>query len=222
MSYYTTDAEQKEKLLKWWKEYGWASILGVVLAIVIVVGWQVYRRYELRQAQHASLVYATMLSSSYAHDIPSAQSAAKALITQYSGTSYADMARLWLANQAVNAKQYAQASSELKQLADHGHMSALRQIAVLRLASIDLQLKQPKQALEALGTVYDKGFMARVNEYKGDAYWQMNQPEKARAHYQQAVAEYQQAGVPAPAVAMKLADVPNIAPHHTTITGSKA
>ncbi|PIQ44030.1 MAG: hypothetical protein COV52_09055 [Gammaproteobacteria bacterium CG11_big_fil_rev_8_21_14_0_20_46_22] len=222
MSYYTTDAEQKEKLLKWWKEYGWATILGVVLAVVIVVGWQVYRRHQLHQAQQASLVYATMMSSSYAHDLSSAKSAANALSTQYSGTSYADMAHLWLAAQAANAKHYQQALSELKQVSEHGHMKALRQIAVLREASIQLQLKQPSLALKALDTVYDKGFIARVNEYKGDAYWQMNQPEKARAHYQQAVAQYQKAGVPAPAVAMKLAGVPNITPHHLNTTGSNA
>lgn len=209
MSTYLSDAEQIEKLRKWWKEYGWATILGVALAIILVVGWQVYQRYKLHQAQHASLVYATMMSSSYDGDMSSAKAAANDLIKQFHGTSYADIANLWLAKQAATASNYDQALTYLETVEAHGHMSALRQIAALRRAEIYIQLKQNKLAMTALATTYDKGFTPRIDELKGDVYWQMKDFTNAKTWYQQAQQAYDKAGLPAPMLSMKLADVPD-------------
>lgn len=210
MSDYSTDAEQVEKLRKWWKDYGWATTLGVVLAIVLVVGWQVYRRHELGKAQNASLIYATMMSNSHDNNTASANSAAKALIKNFPGTSYSDLANMWLAKYEVTQKQYQKAMPYLEQVQAHGSMKSLRQIASIRRSEILLQLNKPNNVLIALGQIYDNAYLGRIDELKGDAYWLLKNSSDARRWYQSATQAYQKVGLPAPLVAMKLADLPQI------------
>lgn len=211
MSHYTSDAEQVEKLRRWWKEYGWATALGIVLAIIIVVGWQVYRRYESHKEQGASLIYTTMMSNSYDKNFTSATNAANALIKDYAGTSYADLANMWLAKYAVTQEHYQQALQYLQKVQAHGAMKSLQQIAAIRRAEIFLQLDKPKMTLAAIAQVYDKAYMGRIDELKGDAYWAMKNLDSARRWYQLSSQAYQKVGLPAPLVAMKLADLPQMA-----------
>jgi len=208
MSHYETDAEQVERLRKWWKEYGWALIVGVAIAIIIVVGWQVYTRYEQHKAQHASLIYATMMSNSHDGQMKSATEAAKSLTTDFSGTAYADLARLWMAKQAVKNHQYDDALADLQHVQVHGKMSSLREMANLARAEILLQLKQPEQALATLGQIYDKAYIPRVDEMKGDIYFFMKKYTQARQSYQAAKAAFDRQGIPSTFVQMKLASVP--------------
>jgi len=206
--YYTTDEQQVERLRKWWKEYGWATTLGVVIAIVIVVGWQMFRRHELAKAQQASLVYATMMSADYAQQTDVASQAADILKKKFSGTSYADLANLWSAQNAVSKQQYPAAIQSLEAVRLHGHMTTLRQIAAIREAQIDLQLKKPAQAITRLSTVYDKAYQPQIDEVIGDAYLMQTKTEAARTAYENALAGFTKLHLSSSLLEMKLANLP--------------
>lgn len=205
---YLNEQQQVEQLKAWWKEYGLALVAGIVIAVLIVVFWRYYQRYELAKSQQASLVYTTMINSDLSQQEQSAIDSANSLISQYPRTSYAALAALWLAKDALQKQDYPTAEHQLQWVVDHAKMNSLRQIARLRLAYIALQQQQPKIALDILSKLDDKAYSGLVSETQGDAYLAMNNVEQARTYYQKAMTELPDPTLTQPLLAMKLANLP--------------
>ena len=205
---YLTDEEQVERLRAWWKEYGLAIVAGIIIAIIVVVGWRYYSSYKTKVSQSASLVYTTMINSTFSDQQASAIQAANTLKTKFSKTPYAAYAALWLAKNAVEQNNYQQALSQLQWAQQHTSMPAVAQVALLRMAEINLQMNKPQQALQLLKTVKDKAYLGLVDEARGDAYLQMKNTAAATAAYQQALKNLPQPDRSRPLLAMKLASLP--------------
>ncbi len=205
---YLTEEEQVERIRKFWKEYGLAIVAGIIIAIIVVLGWRYYKGHEARRSQAASLIYTTMINGTLGGQIDSATAAANSLKKDYASSPYASMAALWLAKQAVAKHQYDQASTQLQWTLDHAKMSSLRQTARLRLAQIRLQQANPEAALQLLTKVDDSAYLGMIDEIRGDAYLQLKQTAKANAAYQQALKELPEPDRTRPILAMKIADLP--------------
>lgn len=205
---YLNEQQQVEQLKTWLKEYGLSIVIGVVLAILIVFGLRFYYRYEAQRAQQASMLYTTMINSVLSEQASNAQDAAQSLVSQYSSTPYASIARLWLAGQSAQNQDYKAASTQLDWVMQHAKMTAFRQVARLESAQISLQQNQPDQALQTLSVIDDKAYLGLIDEIRGDAYLQEKQIEKARMQYQLALKEIPQPTLTQPVLAMKLANLP--------------
>lgn len=205
---YLNEQQQVEQLKAWWKEYGLALVAGIVIAVLIVLFWHYYQRYEMTKTQQASLIYTTMINSDLSQQEQSAIDAANSIIKQYPRTSYAALAALWLAKDALQKQDYPSAEHQLQWVTDHAKMNSLRQVARLRLAYIALQQQQPKIALQILNKVDDKAYLGLVSEIQGDAYLAMNNVDQARQYYQKAMQELPDPTLTQPLLAMKLADLP--------------
>jgi predicted negative regulator of RcsB-dependent stress response len=194
MSTYRSEEEQVEVIKRWWKEYGFATITGIILAIILVLGWQYYQRYEIANTQQASFVYQELIgiqmNPDKAKNNADAVSAyANDLITHYAHTPYAKLASLWLAKVAVDQRKLNDAMGHLEWVMSHtSSHDALHAIAQIRLARIYLAQNQPQDVLTLLNNFSNKDYMGVALAAKGDAYLKLNQVHDARDAYQQALA----------------------------------
>lgn len=207
MTDYLTEEEQVAQLKRWVKEYGLTVLLGVVLAFIIVSGWNYWQSYRTKNLLHASAIYDEMLTLIVQNNSQAVTDHAQKLIKHYSNTPYAQMAALALARQAIALKQYGPAQTQLNWVITHSKNPAIREIARLRAARISITEKKPDAALTLLATVDDKSFNSLINEIKGDAYLELQNKTAAKHSYQLALQELPNAAMLRPILQMKYDDL---------------
>jgi len=205
---YITEEQQIETLKKYWKEYGFSIVLGIILAIVVGSGWRFYQKYKTQKSEQASLIYERVMIDLVNNQNDDAKQQANHLIQQFSGTPYAKLAALTLAKQAVNQNKLDKAIDSLHWVVNHASNRALKQIAKIRLSRIYIQQNKAEQALKTLTTINAKSYKGLVLETQGDAYLKLGQTNKARDAYQAALKATPNPEVMRPILQMKLNNLP--------------
>lgn len=203
MTDYLTEEEQIELLKNWLKQYGLIILVGILIAMVFVSGWQFWQKHQAKIQTHASIIYDDMLTLRAQNKLDTARIKAEKLRTRYAKTVYASMSAFMLARDAVEQKNYQRALSELKWVIDYGRIPALKQIARLRSARILITLKQPQASIQLLNHVDDKTFLGLIDEVIGDAHLSLKNESKARESYQKALTELPNAQIIRPLLQMK-------------------
>jgi predicted negative regulator of RcsB-dependent stress response len=108
-----------------------------------------------------------------------------------------------MAKDSLNNKDYKMAETHLKWVINHSDVSAIEQIASIRLARVLLAENKPDDAIKQLTVVKDKNFLGLIDEVKGDAYLMLNQQQKARQSYGKALTELPNAQIIRPLLQMK-------------------
>ena len=181
------DDEQTEKIRHWWKKNGSAIIVGLVLGIGSVAGYQGWGVYQTRQAEAASDLYQEMLRSLENEALTRVRESADRLISKFGSTAYADAASLMLARLDVEAGQPEQAGHHLSRVIDHSKDSAMQHIARLRLVTLALDQGDLKWADQLLKIQPMGGFESRYDELRGDIFTARNDLKNARNAYQSAL-----------------------------------
>ena len=179
--------EQTEKIRHWWKKNGSAIIVGLVLGIGSVAGYQGWGVYQTRQAEAASDLYQEMLRSLENEALTRVRESADRLISKFGSTAYADAASLMLARLDVEAGQLEQAGHHLSRVIDHSKDSAMQHIARLRLVTLALDQGDLKWADQLLKIQPMGGFESRYEELRGDIFTARNDLKNARNTYQSAL-----------------------------------
>ena len=179
--------EQTEKIRHWWKKNGSAIIVGLVLGIGSVAGYQGWGVYQTRQAEAASDLYQEMLRSLENEALTRVRESADSLISKFGSTAYADAASLMLARLDVEAGQLEQAGHHLSRVIDHSKDSAMQHIARLRLVTLALDQGDLKWADQLLKFQPMGGFESRYDELRGDIFTARNDLKNARNAYQGAL-----------------------------------
>ena len=179
--------EQTEKIRHWWKKNGSAIIVGLVLGIGSVAGYQGWGVYQTRQAEAASDLYQEMLRSLENEALTRVRESADRLISKFGSTAYADAASLMLARLDVEAGQPEQAGHHLSRVIDHSKDSAMQHIARLRLVTLALDQGDLKWADQLLKIQPMGGFESRYDELRGDIFTARNDLKNARNAYQSAL-----------------------------------
>jgi predicted negative regulator of RcsB-dependent stress response len=179
--------EQTEKIRHWWKKNGTSIIVGLVLGVGSVAGYQGWGIYQNRQAEVASDLYQDMLRHLEEGALTPARESSDRLILRYTSTVYSDAALLMLAKLDVEAGHSDQAARHLNQVIEDSKDTAMRHIARLRLAVLALDsgdLDRVDQLLE----IDDKGsFESHYDELRGDVSVARNDLKAARNAYQSAL-----------------------------------
>lgn len=209
MTEYLTEQEQIEMLKQWIKQYSLVILAGLLISLVTITGWRYWQARQLSILHHASSIYDEMLTARAQNDSTATQLQSEKLFSHYSGTTYAQMAALMLARDAVNQKNYSEAEKQLQWVINHSSTPSFRQIARVRLARIYINENKAEESLNVLKTVDDKSFNGLTNEIRGDALLAMKDRAKAREAYQQALKELPNAEVIRPLLQMKF---DNLAP----------
>ena len=89
MEIYDSEEEQVAALKAWWKENKNSVIIGAVLGISLVIGWNYWQAQKLKQAEQASALYSELLNFVSHNQKESAEKVSELIIKQYGSTSYA-------------------------------------------------------------------------------------------------------------------------------------
>jgi predicted negative regulator of RcsB-dependent stress response len=187
MATYDLDEQERlDELKAWWKRWGNWVLIGIAVLVAAAAGWRYWQHRTLTQSLEAGMVYEKLTQALAANDGKTAREAGAALIDQYAGTAYAPRAALLLARLNAGAKDLKSAQAQLEWAVSHSKEPALRDLARLRLAGVQLDQRQFDAALKTLAATHSDAFAARFDDLRGDVLLAQGKPGEARAAYQAA------------------------------------
>jgi len=188
---YLSERDQVEALKKWWVENGKSVIMGILLGLGALFGWQKWQDHVRSQAESASEVYQDLMVALGNQDEQKrAGELADKLIVEHPASAYAVFASMALAHLAVEDEDYARAADHLrKALADTDDKN-MEPLIRMRLATV-LNADGNHQAALSLLNEKDPGpYAAAYDELRGDINRAMGDTDMARSSYQQALEKY--------------------------------
>ena len=178
--------EQIDLLSVWWDKYKY--LLGMLLAASVI--FIVYRDYSISSSNVNEFESARLYDDFLSSTLIDKKTKAKEIIDLYSDTLYADFAALHLAKISVEESNLEQAEQHLNWVIARSSswdskFNPVRSIAKLRLAKIFLEQDSPQAALDLLKE--EQTLTASLFEVRGDAERSLNQINKAKLSYLQAL-----------------------------------
>jgi predicted negative regulator of RcsB-dependent stress response len=203
------EQEQIDEMKAWWAEYGNYVIAGVVIAVGLIIGFNLYKSNKLEAQIAASEMYETLAVHVTDGDVEDAESVAGQLASNYANTAYAAQSRLAMARLYMDNNRDQDAVEALRELLEMRGNGPLKHVGRSRLARILLYQEKPQEVLDLLEGQDNEAFVGLYAEARGDAYVALGQFAEADEAYRAALA----AGggtVNAGLVQMKLLDLPEI------------
>lgn len=193
MATYDLDEQERlDELKAWWKRWGNLVMLGLAVVIAAAAGWRYWQNRTVTQSLEAATVYEKLTQSLAANDVKGAREAGAMLIDQYKGTAYAPRAALLLAKLNVAGQDLKSAQAQLEWAAANSKEPAVKDLAHLRLAGVQLDQKQYDAALKTLSGTHSDAFAFRFHDLKGDVLLVQGKQADARAAYQAAFSKMQE------------------------------
>ena len=150
-------------------------------------GYRYWIDWQEDIAEAASAHFVQMIEALESSDSSTVVEQAGTLISDYSGTEYATLARFALARSLVESGNYDQAQAQLEKIIGTVGDAPLGYLARKRLASLQLQSSQADQALITLSVEFPPAFSASMDELKGDIYAQQGNIDEAAIAYRRAL-----------------------------------
>ncbi len=189
MEIYDSEEAQVEALKRWWKENGQSTIIGLVLGIAIILGWNFWQDHKKTQAAQASAIYSELLLALTGDKQDSVLKLAERLKAEYPKTEYAVYSQLLLAKLKVQQGDLTTAKSILTELGN-GSSKELSNVAKLRLVRIMLASGEYEQGLALINSIdpaTSDSFSGNFDELVGDLYVALDRLDQARSSYQKAL-----------------------------------
>ena len=193
MATYDLDEQERlDELKAWWKRWGSVVMVGLAVVIAAAAGWRYWQNRTVTQSLEAAAVYEKLTQSLAANDTKGAREAGSMLIDQYKGTAYAPRAALLLAKLNVVGKDLKSAQSQLEWAVANSKEPAVKDLARLHLAGVQLDQKQYDAALKTLAASHSDAFAFRFEDLRGDVLMAQGKQAEARAAYQAAFGKMEQ------------------------------
>ncbi|MEY3288803.1 MAG: hypothetical protein RLZZ419_1045 [Pseudomonadota bacterium] len=205
MEIYDTEEEQLDAVKRWWKENGQSTIVGLVIGVIVILGWNYWQSYKKDQSEQASAIYSQLIQAIAADKKDSAEKLAERIQEQYSKTEYATYSNLLLAKIKVQQGDLTKAQTILKNLAT-GSNNEFANIAKIRLVRLMLANGQYEQGLQLINDVdpaTSSSFSGNYDELVGDLYVGLDRLDQARSSYQKAF----ESGYKSPLLQLKIDDL---------------
>ncbi|MDN5870044.1 MAG: tetratricopeptide repeat protein [Nitrococcus sp.] len=172
-----------DEIRHWWKEYGRSVIVGVIIALAAILGWQQWQAYQDRQQLAASAAYQALIADLGDGNTAAAQHRAKQLRDKHADSPYAVFAAFQMAQRYVDNDDLQAAAEELRWAVDHTQLPAFHTIARLRLARVLLGANDAKAALKVAQPAPKGPFAGQFQELIGDIHVaQSNQAAAIKAY----------------------------------------
>jgi predicted negative regulator of RcsB-dependent stress response len=205
---YLSEKEQWEWLKAQVRENAPAAVVAVLAVAAAVFGWRWWQSHQDARQLEAGAKYMRMVQSLERGDRTQSLVLLGELERDYSGSPYADQARLLAARMYVDEAQLDHAASELAMVAEHSKDQELARIARLRLARVQIAQGKPDTALATLGDSVPGAFAARYHEVRGDAYYAKGDKTAALSEYRSAQSAGAE-GTDSALLQLKIADLGN-------------
>lgn len=186
MTGYEHEKEQIDEIRKWWRQNGTAIVVGAVVGIGALVGWQLWTQYQRDIAESASAEFMLLMTELDRGDGAAVQARGEHIVTQLGGTAYADLAALALAKTAYGSGDVAQAKAQLQRVIDSAKLPEIGYVARLRLARLLLDEQQYDAALGIVQIAAPDPYASFYEELKGDVYVARGETALAKTAYTKA------------------------------------
>ena len=205
MEIYDTEEEQLEAVKRWWKENGQATIIGIVMGVALILGWNYWQDHKKAQAALASGLYSELLQATASNKLDSAEKLAERIQQQHPKTEYAAYSGLVLAKVKVQQGDLAKAESILSNIAkgSNKELSNIANIRLVRLMMANGQYEQGLQLINSIDPASSASYSGNYDELVGDLYVALDRLELARSSYQKAF----ESGYRSPLLQLKIDDL---------------
>ena len=202
MEAYNPD-DQLANLKNWWKQYGQALIVGVIIGLLLLAGGNYWRQYKIKRAETASLLYESLLTDLQQGKSDSVSAAATKLMQDYEATPYAGKSALLMARLRFDAKDVAGMRTHLEWAMKNATEVAVQHSARLRLGRLLLDQGETAAVLALVNIKDTNGFVSEYEELKADALLAQGDRDGARRAYQAAIEKTPRASLYLQALTMK-------------------
>ena len=186
MEAYNPD-DQLANLKNWWKQYGQALIVGVIIGLLLLAGGNYWRQYKIKRAETASLLYESLLTDLQQGKSDSVSAAATKLMQDYEATPYAGKSALLMARLRFDAKDVAGMRTHLEWAMKNATEVAVQHSARLRLGRLLLDQGETAAVLALVNIKDTNGFVSEYEELKADALLAQGDRDGAHRAYQAAI-----------------------------------
>lgn len=192
-AYDLEEQEQLSAIKAWWEKNGNLVSWVATAVAVVVLGVQGWRWYHANQASEAGALYASVLQSVEKSDPAKARMFAGDLVAKFPGETAADLGALLAAKTDAEGGDLKGAALKLQWVIDNSKDVALREMARLRLAAVQIDQQSYDEALKTLESKPDEPFLPRFEDLRGDAYAAKGAAKDAAAAYKRALDAYDKA-----------------------------
>lgn len=195
MSVYMTEEEQLKAIGQWFVKHSTKLTIMLSIILLMVSAYKYWNWHLDKTRQAGSNAYEHLMLAYSNQDSKAIKAYANELTSHFANTVYGDAAHLVLAKVAVSKEKYAKAKQELNFVVQHSGVSALKQIAKMRLARVFAAEKDYEGALKQLSQIDNDAYLPAVSELKGDIYASLGRFQEAVNAYQLAIKESNGQGV---------------------------
>jgi len=179
--------EQGEQVQKWLRENAMSILIGIGLGLVLLFGWQQWRTHRAQHSLDAAVQYDALGASATKKDAEAVKQIAAKLKSDYSDTPYAMLGALREADMATERGDNETAFTALEWASQHASVDALKLVAGINLARVQIARNKAQEALAILDAQPKGSFDATIAEVRGDALAALGRKDDARAAYADAL-----------------------------------
>lgn len=185
MEIHENEHDQVDAIKRFFIENSKALVVGVILGGGALVGWRYWDNHQTESVRAASLAYQNMMAAVNT-DKPDSIPAAEKFAAENKNT-YGALASMELAQQFVDKNELKKAEAQLQQGLTATNDENLKAVINLRLARVQVQLKQSDAALKTLDAIKGEGWTAIIADLRGEALLSKGDKKGARRSWEAGV-----------------------------------
>jgi predicted negative regulator of RcsB-dependent stress response len=182
------DFEQSERVQQWLRQNGLSILVGIIMGLVAIFGWQQWRNHQATNQMEAATLYQQLQNALASGNGVQVDQLVMQLQKDYASSTYAVFAASERAQRQVEAGELDKALASLQWARDHVDGGPLKPLVELRVAKVQLAAGKAADALATLDAGTGKGYEALRQELRGDALVKLDRADDARKAYRAAMA----------------------------------
>lgn len=180
--------EQSERARLWLQQNGSSIIIGVLLGLAVLLGWQRWQQSGVSHRAEALAKFEQLEEAAGKDDQELVGKLVDDLRRNYGDTAHAGLAALEQAEMLLKAGKLDEAESALRFASENSKQATVQAIAATRLARVQIARNEAQKALDTLKTVKLDGYAAELEAIRGDAYAALGKTDEAVKAYDAALA----------------------------------
>jgi predicted negative regulator of RcsB-dependent stress response len=198
------EQEQLDELKHFWKQYGNAITWFLIVVMGAYVSWNGYKYWEREQSVKASALFDEVERSAAMADVAKLERSWNDMKERFPRTTFASQSALLAAKIFQQQDKDEAAQIALKWASDNSTDEAAAQLARIRLANLQVQMKLFDEALKTLSKPFQPAFAGLAADVQGDILVALDKPAEAAKIYGEAWTQLSDNTEYRPLVAAKL------------------
>ena len=210
MDEFLSEKEQIQYIREWWQENRSYILTALIIVIGGITGNNAWKSSVIEKQLSASSLYESLAFEISENNLEAGEIIADQISEDYSDTVYYEKAKLAMAYFYMSQSRDEDAANSLRNILSKSSDSELSLIAEMRLAKIMLYQKKYQEVIDMLKGNIGHAFETKYSELLGDAYFGLEEFDKAEFAYMAALKNSVQAQiVDASLIQMKINDLPD-------------